>query len=74
MSLTIPCRRCEEGRRCEEVVTVAGFANGAAGAALRKLRADRPEREVLYLECPNGHVERYDVVIHPDGSITLPPG
>jgi hypothetical protein len=69
MSLKVQCRH-KPG--CEEVVTVDEFARGVPGAGLRKPKADTPQRVVLYIECPEGHLERYEVDIHPDGTVTLP--
>jgi hypothetical protein len=67
--LKIRCRH-EEG--CGESVTVNESVLRVSGAQLRRPKSDTVQREVLYLECPIGHVARYEIEIHPNGTITAP--
>jgi hypothetical protein len=66
--LKILCRH--EG--CRESVTVDESVLQAPGAQLRRPKSKTVQREVLYLECPIGHVARYEIDIHTDGTITAP--
>jgi hypothetical protein len=66
MALRMKCHH----QSCEKEVEIDGSVGGAGGAALKVKENSEPRREAVYLECADGHVEEYEVEIHPDGSIT----
>jgi hypothetical protein len=67
MPLIVRCRHLDG---CNENVRFDGPVSGAGGA-LRRRPTSAVQREVVFLECPAGHVERYEIELYPYGDASL---